>query len=66
MPTEVLIKGRDAGFFAERLAPELPALRFQCAHDRAEALANCADADILIIRTDEIFAELVDAMPKLG
>ena len=32
-----------------------------CAHDPAEALAKCADADILIIRTDEIFAELVDA-----
>ena len=65
MPTNVLIKGRDAAFFAERLAPALPALRFHAAHDPAEALAKCADADILIIRTDEIFAELVDRMPKL-
>ncbi len=65
MATEVLIKGRDAAFFAERLAPALPALRFHAAHDPAEALAKCAEADILIIRTDEIFAELIDRMPKL-
>jgi phosphoglycerate dehydrogenase-like enzyme len=65
MPSDVLIKGRDAAFFAERLAPALPALRFHAAHDPAEALAKCAEADILIIRTDEIFAELIDRMPKL-
>jgi D-2-hydroxyacid dehydrogenase (NADP+) len=65
MPTDVLIKGRDAAFFAERLAPALPALRFHAARDPAEALAKCAEADILIIRTDEIFAELIDRMPKL-
>ena len=65
MPSEVLIKGRDAAFFAERLAHALPALRFHAARDPAEALAKCAAADILIIRTDEIFAELIDAMPKL-
>jgi D-2-hydroxyacid dehydrogenase (NADP+) len=65
MPSEVLIKGRDAAFFAERLGPALPELRFHAARDPAEALAKCAGADILIIRTDEIFAELVAAMPKL-
>ena len=65
MPSEVLIKGRDAAFFAERLGRELPALRFHAARDPAEALAKAADADILIIRTDEIFAELIDRMPKL-
>lgn len=65
MPSEVLIKGRDAAFFAERLAQALPELRVHAAHDPAEALAKCASADILIIRTDEIFAELVDRMPKL-
>jgi len=65
MPSNVLIKGRDAAFFAERLAPALPDLRFHAGHDPAEALAKCAEADILIIRTDEIFAELVDRMPKL-
>src|SRR5262245_52421365 len=66
MPSEVLIKGRDASFFAERLGRALPALRFHAAHDPAEALAKCADADIIIIRTDEIFAELIAAMPKLA
>jgi len=65
MPSEVLIKGRDAAFFAGRLAAALPALRVHAARDRAEALARCAGAEILIIRTDEIFAELIDAMPKL-
>lgn len=65
MASDVLIKGRDAAFFAERLAKALPALRFQAARDPAEALAKCADAEILVIRTDEIFAELIDKMPKL-
>jgi D-2-hydroxyacid dehydrogenase (NADP+) len=65
MPSDVLIKGRDAAFFAERLAPALPDLRFHAGHDPAEALAKCAEADILIIRTDEIFPELIDRMPKL-
>lgn len=65
MPSEVLIKGRDAAFFAERLAPALPGMRFHAARDPAEALAKCAAADVLIIRTDEIFAELIDRMPKL-
>jgi phosphoglycerate dehydrogenase-like enzyme len=66
MPSEVLIKGRDAAFFAERLGQALPDLRFHAAHDPAEALAKCAAADILIIRTDEIFPELIDHMPKLA
>ena len=65
MPTDVLIKGRDAAFFAERLVKALPDLRFDAAQDPAEALAKCADAEVLIIRTDEIFPELIEAMPKL-
>jgi D-2-hydroxyacid dehydrogenase (NADP+) len=65
MPSDVLIKGRDAAFFAERLATALPDRRFLAAQDPAEALAKCADADILVIRTDEIFPELIDKMPKL-
>jgi D-2-hydroxyacid dehydrogenase (NADP+) len=65
MLSDVLIKGRDAAFFTERLAKALPALRFHAASDPAEALAMCADAEVLIIRTDEIFAELIDRMPKL-
>jgi phosphoglycerate dehydrogenase-like enzyme len=66
MPSEVLIKGRDAAFFTERLAPEFSGVRFHAARDPAAALAKCADADILIIRTDEIFAELIERMPKLA
>src|SRR5688500_8863956 len=62
---EVLIKGRDAAFFAERLGTRLPALTFLAATTPAEALAKGGNAEILIIRTDEIFAELVDKMPKL-
>ena len=65
MPSEVLIKGRDAAFFSDRLAAALPALRFHAACDPAEALSKCANAEILIVRTDEIFAELIDKMPKL-
>ena len=41
MSSEVLIKGRDAAFFAERLAAALPDLRFHAAHDPAEVLAKC-------------------------
>jgi phosphoglycerate dehydrogenase-like enzyme len=63
--TTVLIKGRDADFFAGRLAPTFSGVRFEAARDRTEALAKCTEAEILIIRTDEIFPELVDAMPKL-
>ncbi|MCC6889460.1 MAG: D-2-hydroxyacid dehydrogenase [Hyphomicrobiales bacterium] len=65
MPSQVLIKGRDAAYFVERLAQALPDLHVRGAADPAEALATCADAEILVIRTDEIFAELIDAMPKL-
>src|SRR5215467_14161900 len=65
MTTEVLIVGRDSDVFAERLGPQLPTLAFRCAHSSAEALARCADCEILVIRTDEIFAGLVAAMPKL-
>jgi phosphoglycerate dehydrogenase-like enzyme len=65
MATSVLIKGRDATFFAERLGHAFPALHIHAARDPAEALMMCSDAEILIIRTDEIFADLIDAMPKL-
>lgn len=65
MPSEVLIKGRDAALFAERLSAALPSLHFHAACDPAKALAKAAGAEILIIRTDEIFPELIEAMPKL-
>jgi len=65
MTTQVLIVARDSDVFAERLGPQLPALAFRCAHNAAEALARCSDCEILVIRTDEISAKLVAAMPKL-
>jgi D-2-hydroxyacid dehydrogenase (NADP+) len=65
MTTEVLIVGRDSDVFAERLGPQLSELRFRCAHNSAEALTLCGDCGILIIRTDEVFAGLVAAMPRL-
>ena len=65
MTTDVLIVGRDSDLFAEHLGPPFSALAFRCAHNSAEALARCGSCEILIIRTDEIFAGLIDAMPKL-
>ena len=62
---QCLIAGRDSGFFAERLAPRVSGLRFVPATDSASALAVCAESEILIIRTDEISAALVGAMPRL-
>jgi len=63
--TDVLIIGRDSDTFAAHLRPLFARARFHCGRDAAEALAHCAPCEILIIRTDEIFAGLVDAMPKL-
>jgi phosphoglycerate dehydrogenase-like enzyme len=65
MAFEVLIVGRDAGFFATALRPRFPALAFRTADDAASALPTCAESHILIIRTDQITAALVDAMPRL-
>jgi phosphoglycerate dehydrogenase-like enzyme len=65
MASEVLIVGRDAAFFATALGGHFPALGFRTAVDTASALATGAASDILIIRTDQITAALVDAMPRL-
>ena len=65
MTTEVLIVGRDSDVFAEHLGPQFPGLRFHCAHNSAEALALAPPCEILVLRTDEIFADLVAAMPRL-
>ncbi len=65
MASEVLIVGRDSPDFATKLAPHLPGLGFRTATDAAEALKVCAGCDILVIRTDQITAALVDAMPRL-
>ena len=65
MTIEVLIVGRDSDVFAKHLNPQFPKLRFHSAHRSAEALALAPPCDILVIRTDEIFAGLVAAMPRL-
>jgi D-2-hydroxyacid dehydrogenase (NADP+) len=65
MTSEVLIVGRDSDVIADGLRPHFGALPFRCAHDSNEALALCGDCDILFIRTDEIFAALITAMPRL-
>jgi len=65
MKSEVLIVGRDCDFFVERLTPHFPQLRFHAATGTADALKSCADSEILLIRTDEITADLVSAMPRL-
>jgi len=65
MTLEVLIVGRDSDVFAEHVGSQFPRLRFHCAHNSAAALALARPCDILVIRTDEIFAGLVAAMPRL-
>jgi D-2-hydroxyacid dehydrogenase (NADP+) len=65
MTSEVTIVGRDAGFFVEMLTPCFPRLRFHGAVDASAARKICATSDILLIRTDEITADLVAAMPRL-
>src|SRR5215831_18139448 len=65
MTTDALIVGRDSDVFADALGPRFSELRFKCAHNATEALALSPDCEILIIRTDEIFAALVAAMPRL-
>jgi phosphoglycerate dehydrogenase-like enzyme len=65
MPSEVTIVGRDADFFVQKLSPHFPKLHFHGATDAAAARTLCAASDILLIRTDEISAQLVAAMPRL-
>ena len=65
MEAEITIVGRDAGFFVEMLRPCFPQLGFHGAVDVSQARKICATSDILLIRTDEITAELVTAMPRL-
>jgi D-2-hydroxyacid dehydrogenase (NADP+) len=65
MKFEVTIVGRDAEFFVQMLAPRFPMLTFHPATSVAEARRICATSNILLIRTDEIAADLVGAMPRL-
>jgi len=65
MTTEVLIIGRDSDVFAEQLGRQFPKLQLHCAHNATEALAACGNCEILLVRNDEIFADLIAAMPRL-
>src|SRR5215218_8782919 len=65
MSSEVLIVGRDAEFYVEQLRARFPELRFHPAADAAAAVKIGTASEILLIRTDEITAELVGAMPRL-
>src|SRR5262245_59615931 len=65
MTTEVLIIGRDCDVFVAALGAAFPELTFHPAHDRGEALKACGPCEILLVRNDEIFAELIGAMPRL-
>jgi phosphoglycerate dehydrogenase-like enzyme len=65
MTLEVLIVGRDSDVFGEHLGQQFSGLRFRCAHNSADALALAPPCAILVIRTDEIFAGLIAAMPRL-
>ena len=65
MTIEVLIIGRDSAVFAAHLDPQFPKLQFRRAHNATEALAACGNCEILLVRNDEIFAELIAAMPRL-
>jgi len=65
MTTEVLIIGRDSDVFAEHLGTHFPKLRFRRAHNATEALAACGNCEILLVRNDEIFDDLIAAMPRL-
>src|SRR5215510_3877015 len=65
MTTDVLIIGRDSDVFAERLGAQFSTLRFRPAHNAADALAASSNCEILLVRNDEIFADLIAAMPRL-
>jgi phosphoglycerate dehydrogenase-like enzyme len=65
MTSQVLIVARDAAFFARELGARFPGLAFHAALDAAAGAKAGAACDILLIRTDEITAALVDAMPRL-
>jgi phosphoglycerate dehydrogenase-like enzyme len=65
MTSDVTIVGRDAALFVEKLAARFADLRIHAAADASEAIGICATSDVLLIRTDEIRAALVAAMPRL-
>jgi D-2-hydroxyacid dehydrogenase (NADP+) len=65
MSFEVLIVGRDAEFYVKQLGARFADLSFHAAEHAAAATKVGVSSDILLIRTDQITAELVGAMPRL-
>jgi phosphoglycerate dehydrogenase-like enzyme len=65
MTSQVLIVGRDSGLFAQELGPRFPNLVFQTALDAAGAAKVCTSCEVMLIRNDEITADLIAAMPRL-
>ena len=62
---EILVYEREKHFDAPRLARAFPALKIHDARARAEAMAMCANASVLVALAHEVTDELVAAMPKL-
>jgi phosphoglycerate dehydrogenase-like enzyme len=65
MTSQVLIVARDAAFFAHELGARFSGLTFHAALETAGATKVSDGCDILLIRTDEITAALIEAMPRL-
>jgi D-2-hydroxyacid dehydrogenase (NADP+) len=65
MTSEILIVGRDSGFFVKHIGPRFPDLVLRSALDATAAADICTTSDILLIRTDQITAGLIGAMPRL-
>jgi D-2-hydroxyacid dehydrogenase (NADP+) len=65
MTSQVLIVGRDSEFFTHELGARFPGLTFHAALDAAAGAKAGVACDILLIRTDEITADLIDSMPRL-
>jgi D-2-hydroxyacid dehydrogenase (NADP+) len=53
-------------FYGEAIARALPGHEFVATSDRAEILARAAEATALIAKAQDVSAEFVAAMPKLG
>src|SRR3954451_8061351 len=65
MSSEVLIVGRDAEFYVKQLGARFADLSFNAAENAAAVTKVGVSSDFLLIRTDQITAELVGAMPRL-
>ena len=62
---EVLVYEREAHFDAARLREAFPGVTIHDARTRQQALAECANANVLVALAHEISDDLLAAMPKL-